>query len=136
MTEIQHQHPLSSWQVLGFFFFFSDSVLHLQKDKPSNKCIADWRLANCSSSPEFEKCSHSDVISQPPSGQSQWGASSISIRNVSMGVSPISLKKKRCSRHLSPMERNAGSLRRSLANLGIERENGISRIYLFLNSRS
>ena len=43
------------------------------------------------------------------------GLSSISIRKVSMGVSPISLKKKRCSRHLSPMERRAGRRRRSLA---------------------
>lgn len=45
------------------------------------------------------------------------GVSSISIRNVSMGVSPISLKKKRCSRHFSPMDRSAGRRRRSLANL-------------------
>ncbi|KAG9353866.1 hypothetical protein JZ751_011990 [Albula glossodonta] len=41
----------------------------------------------------------------------------ISMRKVSMGVSPISLKKKRCSRHLSPMERRAGSRSNSLANL-------------------
>lgn len=34
-----------------------------------------------------------------------------------MGVSPISLKKKRCSRHFSPMDRSAGRRRRSLANL-------------------
>lgn len=46
------------------------------------------------------------------------GVSSISMRKVSMGVSPISLKKKRCSRHFSPMERSAGRRRRSLANLG------------------
>lgn len=46
-----------------------------------------------------------------------WGASSISIRNVSMGVSPISLKKKRCSRHFSPIERRAGRRSKSLANL-------------------
>lgn len=45
------------------------------------------------------------------------GASSISMRKVSMGVSPISLKKKRCSRHLRPMERRAGSRSSSLANL-------------------
>lgn len=35
-----------------------------------------------------------------------------------MGVSPISLKKNRCSRHFRPMERSAGSRRRSFANLG------------------
>lgn len=40
---------------------FLDSVLHLQRDKLNNKCILDWRLANCSSSPEIEKCSHSDL---------------------------------------------------------------------------
>lgn len=34
-----------------------------------------------------------------------------------MGVSPISLKKKRCSKHFKPMDRSAGSRRRSLANL-------------------
>lgn len=34
-----------------------------------------------------------------------------------MGVSPISLKKNRCSRHFRPMERSAGSRRRSFANL-------------------
>lgn len=34
-----------------------------------------------------------------------------------MGVSPMSLKKKRCSRHLSPMERRAGRRSNSLANL-------------------
>lgn len=45
------------------------------------------------------------------------GASSISIRKVSMGVSPMSLKKKRCSRHFRPMERRAGSRSSSLANL-------------------
>lgn len=45
------------------------------------------------------------------------GVSSISMRKVSMGVSPISLKKKRCSRHFSPMDRSAGRRRRSLANL-------------------
>lgn len=45
------------------------------------------------------------------------GASSISIRKVSMGVSPMSLKKKRCSRHLRPMERRAGSRSSNLANL-------------------
>lgn len=45
------------------------------------------------------------------------GASSISIRKVSMGVSPISLKKKRCSRHFRPMERRAGRRSSSLANL-------------------
>lgn len=45
------------------------------------------------------------------------GASSISIRKVSMGVSPINLKKKRCSRHFRPMERRAGRRSNSLANL-------------------
>lgn len=45
------------------------------------------------------------------------GASSISIRKVSMGVSPMSLKKKRCSRHFRPMERRAGSRSSSFANL-------------------
>jgi hypothetical protein len=39
------------------------------------------------------------------------------MRNVSIGVSPISLKKNRCSKHFKPIERSAGSLRRSLANL-------------------
>lgn len=34
-----------------------------------------------------------------------------------MGVSPISLKKNRCSRHFRPMERSAGSRRSSFANL-------------------
>lgn len=34
-----------------------------------------------------------------------------------MGVSPMSLKKKRCSRHLRPMERRAGRRSSSLANL-------------------
>lgn len=34
-----------------------------------------------------------------------------------MGVSPISLKKNRCSKHFRPMERSAGSRRRSFANL-------------------
>lgn len=46
-----------------------------------------------------------------------WGASSISMRKVSIGVSPISLKKKRCSRHFSPMERRAGRRSKSFANL-------------------
>lgn len=40
------------------------------------------------------------------------------MRKVSIGVSPISLKKNRCSKHFKPMERSAGSRRRSLANLG------------------
>ncbi len=48
------------------------------------------------------------------------GASSISIRKVSMGVSPINLKKKRCSRHFRPMERRAGSRSNSLANLSVK----------------
>lgn len=47
---------------------------------------------------------------------SWWGASSISMRKVSMGVSPMSLKKNRCSRHLRPMERRAGRRSSSLAN--------------------
>lgn len=34
-----------------------------------------------------------------------------------MGVSPISLKKNKCSRHLRPMERSAGNRSNSLANL-------------------
>lgn len=38
-----------------------------------------------------------------------------------MGVSPISLKKKRCSRHFRPMDRRAGRRSRSLANLGDKR---------------
>lgn len=46
-----------------------------------------------------------------------WGASSISMRKVSIGVSPMSLKKNRCSKHFSPMERRAGSRSNSLANL-------------------
>lgn len=41
-----------------------------------------------------------------------------------MGVSPISLKKKRCSRHFSPMDRSAGRRRRSLANLEDSRVRG------------
>lgn len=40
-----------------------------------------------------------------------------------MGVSPISLKKNRCSRHFRPMERSAGSRRRSFANLDDGGEN-------------
>lgn len=47
------------------------------------------------------------------------GASSISIKKVSIGVSPISLKKNRCSKHLRPMERRAGRRSSSLANLRI-----------------
>lgn len=39
------------------------------------------------------------------------------MRKVSIGVSPISLKKNRCSKHFKPMDRRAGSRRRSLANL-------------------
>lgn len=50
------------------------------------------------------------------------GASSISIRKVSMGVSPMSLKKNRCSRHLRPMERRAGRRSSNLANLPKRRE--------------
>lgn len=46
-----------------------------------------------------------------------WGASSISIKKVSMGVSPISLKKNRCSRHFRPMDRRAGRRSKSFANL-------------------
>lgn len=53
------------------------------------------------------------------------GVSSISMRKVSMGVSPISLKKKRCSRHFSPMDRSAGRRRRSLANLEESRVRGM-----------
>lgn len=55
---------------------------------------------------------------------SWWGASSISMRKVSMGVSPMSLKKNRCSRHLRPMDLRAGRRSSSLANLrwGRERE--------------
>ena len=53
------------------------------------------------------------------------GVSSISMRKVSMGVSPISLKKKRCSRHFSPMDRSAGRRRRSLANLEESRVRGV-----------
>lgn len=45
------------------------------------------------------------------------GASSISMRKVSMGVSPMSLKKNKCSRHLRPMERRAGNRSNSFANL-------------------
>lgn len=45
------------------------------------------------------------------------GASSISMRKVSMGVSPMSLKKNKCSRHFRPMERSAGNRSNSLANL-------------------
>lgn len=47
---------------------------------------------------------------------SWWGASSISMRKVSMGVSPMSLKKNRCSRHLRPMDLRAGRRSSSLAN--------------------
>lgn len=50
------------------------------------------------------------------------GASSISIRKVSMGVSPMSLKKNRCSKHLRPMERRAGRRSSNLANLSKWRE--------------
>lgn len=42
-----------------------------------------------------------------------------------MGVSPMSLKKKRCSRHFKPMDRRAGRRSSSLANLrgwGLERD--------------
>ena len=48
------------------------------------------------------------------------GVSNISMRKVSMGVSPMSLKKKRCSRHLRPMERRAGRRSSSFANLRTE----------------
>ena len=44
------------------------------------------------------------------------GLSNISNRKVSMGVSPINLKKNKCSRHLSPILLSAGSRSRSLAN--------------------
>lgn len=44
-----------------------------------------------------------------------------------MGVSPINLKKKRCSRHFKPMDRSAGSRRRSLANLREETASGDKR---------
>lgn len=50
-----------------------------------------------------------------------WGASSISMRKVSIGVSPMSLKKNKCSRHLRPMERSAGNRNSSLANLSQHR---------------
>lgn len=62
------------------------------------------------------------------------GASSISIRKVSMGVSPISLKKNRCSRHFRPMERSAGRRRRSFANLddGEKDENRVTDLWLWL----
>ena len=73
----------------------------------------------------------------PLSYVSRWGASSISMRKVSIGVSPMSLKKNRCSRHFRPMERRAGSLSSSLANLGSRQEEDqggrwLSRIHLML----
>jgi hypothetical protein len=37
------------------------------------------------------------------------------MRKVSIGWSPISLKKKRCSRHLRPIDRSAGRRKSSLA---------------------
>lgn len=40
-----------------------------------------------------------------------------------MGVSPMSLKKNKCSRHLRPMERSAGNRSNSLANLSQHRIN-------------
>lgn len=43
------------------------------------------------------------------------------MRKVSMGVSPMSLKKNKCSRHLRPMERSAGNRSNSLANLSKHR---------------
>ena len=56
-----------------------------------------------------------------------WGASSISMRKVSMGVSPMSLKKNKCSRHLRPMERSAGNRSNSLANLSQHRTENETR---------
>lgn len=58
------------------------------------------------------------------------GASSISIRKVSMGVSPMSLKKNRCSRHLRPMERRAGRRSSNLANLTNKKRAAVSIKYL------
>lgn len=64
------------------------------------------------------KCALGDMYMQQDFCHVIWcGASSISMRKVSIGVSPISLKKNRCSRHFSPMERRAGRRRSSLANL-------------------
>lgn len=62
-----------------------------------------------------------------------WGASSISMRKVSIGVSPISLKKKRCSKHLSPMERSAGNRSNSLANLFRNRTKNIYMLMVWIN---
>lgn len=56
---------------------------------------------------------------------SWWGASSISMRKVSMGVSPMSLKKNRCSRHLRPMDLRAGRRSSSLANLRRGERSGV-----------
>ncbi len=56
-----------------------------------------------------------------------------------MGVSPISLKKNRCSRHFRPMERSAGSRRRSFANLGDgwkdEKDSNVSNDYIAINRK-
>lgn len=46
------------------------------------------------------------------------------MRKVSMGVSPMSLKKNKCSRHLRPMERSAGNRSNSLANLSQHKGGG------------
>lgn len=38
-------------------------------------------------------------------------------KKLSMGVSPINLKKNKCSKHLRPILRRAGSRNSNLANL-------------------
>lgn len=62
------------------------------------------------------------------------GASSISMRKVSMGVSPMSLKKNKCSRHFRPMERSAGNRSNSLANLS-QHKTEIKRQHSHLTGR-
>lgn len=71
-------------------------------------------------------CFRSELTNQSlcPDHCGQWlsdiyvslGASSRLSKKESMGVSPINLKKNKCSRHLSPMDRRAGSRSNNLAN--------------------
>lgn len=62
------------------------------------------------------------------------GASNISIKKVSMGVSPMSLKKNRCSRHLRPIERRAGRRSSNLANLPKWKEENQKHCWHYLPS--
>lgn len=84
--------------------------------RPSPPCPKAWRAPRCA----LLKCGKHRICVWAQA--SWWGASSISMRKVSMGVSPMSLKKNRCSRHLRPMDLRAGRRSSSLANLRGARE--------------